>query len=114
MPQAGCTRDVDAAVYGVDPRGTGVWDHDTRGTQDRDAANDAEARIPGLLGQTFAIRYADLYVDVAVMPVLLGGGISLLPAPAPRATLALENHRVFEKSGIAVLEYDIVPAKRTA
>jgi dihydrofolate reductase len=30
-------------------------------------------------------------IDVAVVPVLLGGGIPLLPTPAPRATLALRN-----------------------
>ena len=47
-------------------------------------------------------------VDVAVMPVLLGGGIPLLPAPAPRATLALKSHRVLEKTGTVGLEYDVV------
>ncbi len=48
-------------------------------------------------------------VDVAVIPVLLGGGIPLLPTPAPRATLALTNQRVYEKSGTVWLEYDVVP-----
>ena len=47
-------------------------------------------------------------VDVAVIPVLLGGGIPLLPTPAPRTTLALRNQRVYEKSGIVALEYDVV------
>jgi len=47
-------------------------------------------------------------VDVAVMPVLLGGGVPLLPAPAPRASLTLVNRRIFEKSGIVSLEYDVV------
>ena len=47
-------------------------------------------------------------VDVAVIPVLLGGGIPLLPTPAPRTTLALRNQRVYEKSGIVGLEYDVV------
>ena len=47
-------------------------------------------------------------VDVGVIPVLLGGGIPLLPAPAPRTTLALRNHRVYEKSGIVGLEYDVL------
>ena len=50
-------------------------------------------------------------VDVGVVPVLLGGGTPLLPTPAPRATLALKNHRVFEKSGIVGLEYDVVPPR---
>jgi dihydrofolate reductase len=47
-------------------------------------------------------------VEAAVVPVLLGGGIPLLPATAPRATLALRNQRVYEKSGIVALEYDVV------
>ncbi len=50
-------------------------------------------------------------VDVAVIPVLLGGGIPLLPAPAPRTTLALRNQRVYEKSGIVGLEYDVVHSR---
>ena len=47
-------------------------------------------------------------VDVAVIPVLLGGGIPLLPTPAPRTTLSLRSQRVYEKSGIVGLEYDVV------
>jgi dihydrofolate reductase len=50
-------------------------------------------------------------LDVAVVPVLLGGGIPLLPPPAPRATLALRNHRVYEKSGIVAMEYDVVGSR---
>ncbi len=47
-------------------------------------------------------------IDVAVIPALLGGGIPLLPTPAPRTTLALRSQRVYEKSGIVGLEYDVV------
>jgi dihydrofolate reductase len=47
-------------------------------------------------------------VDAAIMPVLLGGGIPLLPSPAARAKLALRNRRVYEKSGIVGLEYDVL------
>ena len=47
-------------------------------------------------------------VDVGLIPVLLGGGIPLLPSPGPRARLKLKNRRVYEKSGIVGLEYDIV------
>jgi dihydrofolate reductase len=47
-------------------------------------------------------------VDVAVIPVLLGEGIPLLPTPAPRTTLKLRNQRVYKKSGIVGLEYDVV------
>lgn len=47
-------------------------------------------------------------VDAAIMPVLLGGGIPLLPSPAARAKLTLTNRRIYEKSGIVGLEYDVV------
>ena len=47
-------------------------------------------------------------IDVAVVPVLLGGGVPLLPPPASRTRLALKSHRVYEKSGIVGLEYDVV------
>jgi dihydrofolate reductase len=47
-------------------------------------------------------------VEMALVPVLLGGGIPLLPAPAARATLKLRKQRVYEKTGTVSLEYDIV------
>jgi dihydrofolate reductase len=47
-------------------------------------------------------------VDTAIIPVLLGGGIPLLPSPAERTRLTLKNRRVYEKSGIVGLEYDVV------
>ncbi|MGE3886663.1 MAG: dihydrofolate reductase family protein [Vicinamibacterales bacterium] len=43
-----------------------------------------------------------------VVPVLLGGGIPLLPPPAGRARLELTSHRVYEKTGTIGLEYVIV------
>jgi dihydrofolate reductase len=46
-------------------------------------------------------------VEVAVIPVLLGGGIPLLPAPASRATLTLALHRVYPATGTAWLEYRV-------
>lgn len=46
-------------------------------------------------------------VDVAVIPVLLGEGVPLLPSPAPRTALALKSQRVYENSGIVALEYDV-------
>jgi dihydrofolate reductase len=46
-------------------------------------------------------------VDVAVIPILLGGGIPLLPAPGPRLRLQLRAHRVYEKTGTLFLEYDV-------
>ena len=45
-------------------------------------------------------------VEVAVIPVLLGGGVSLFPPPAKRATLKLSRHKVY-KTGIVALEYAV-------
>jgi dihydrofolate reductase len=45
-------------------------------------------------------------VDVAIIPVLLGGGIPLLPAPAEQAKLKLTGHKVY-KTGIVMLEYAV-------
>jgi dihydrofolate reductase len=44
-------------------------------------------------------------VEVAVIPVLLGGGLPLLPHPAKEAKLRLVNHRIYEKTGTVSLEY---------
>jgi dihydrofolate reductase len=46
-------------------------------------------------------------VEVALIPVLLGGGIPFLPPPAARATLKLRRQRLYEKTGIVELAYDI-------
>lgn len=45
-------------------------------------------------------------VEVAVVPVLLGGGIPLLPAPAQQTKLTLTGHKVY-KAGIVSLEYRV-------
>src|SRR2546430_17042990 len=49
-------------------------------------------------------------VEVAVIPVLLGGGIPLLPPPARQAELKLTGHKVY-KTGIVSLQYAV---KQTA
>jgi dihydrofolate reductase len=51
-------------------------------------------------------------VGFSIVPVLLGGGIPLLPSPADRAKLKLKRHRVYEKTGTVLLEYDILPRDR--
>ena len=53
-------------------------------------------------------------VEVAVIPVLLGGGIPVLPAPAPRAKLTLTSQRRYEKTGTMMLEYDVEAGERRA
>jgi dihydrofolate reductase len=46
-------------------------------------------------------------VDVAIVPILLGGGLQLLPAPAARLPLRLRRHTLYPKTGILFLEYDV-------
>jgi dihydrofolate reductase len=51
-------------------------------------------------------------VDVAIVPVLLGGGIPLLP-PGPRLSLRLRAHRLYATTGTVFLEYDVErPSRR--
>ena len=45
-------------------------------------------------------------VEVAVMPVLIGEGIPLLP-PGGTTTLKLVDHKILPKSGIAILAYSV-------
>jgi dihydrofolate reductase len=52
-------------------------------------------------------------VDAAIVPVLLGGGIPFLPSPAERARLKLTNRRIYEKSGIVALDYEVVKTATT-
>ena len=46
-------------------------------------------------------------IDVAVIPILLGGGLPLLPTPGPRMPLQLRAHRLYAKTGTLFLEYDV-------
>jgi dihydrofolate reductase len=46
-------------------------------------------------------------VEIAIVPVLLGGGIPLLPPPAKQAKLTLTSHKVYPKTGIVSLEYAV-------
>lgn len=48
-------------------------------------------------------------IDVAIIPILLGGGIQLLPSPGPRLSLRLRAHRLYSDTGTLFLEYDVVP-----
>ncbi len=45
-------------------------------------------------------------VEVSLIPILLGGGIPLLPTPATRNKLTLIGHKVY-KSGILALQYAV-------
>jgi dihydrofolate reductase len=46
-------------------------------------------------------------VELAVIPVLLGAGLPLLPSPASTAKLKLAKHRIYEKTGTVALEYSL-------
>lgn len=46
-------------------------------------------------------------VEVAIVPILLGGGIPLLPAGASQNSLELTKTRVYEKTGIVALDYRV-------
>ena len=46
-------------------------------------------------------------VEVALVPILLGGGIPLAPPPFAQTRLRLEGHRLYEKSGIMLMEYTV-------
>ena len=44
-------------------------------------------------------------VEVAIIPVLLGGGVPLVPGLATSPKLKLTTHRIYEKTGTVALEY---------
>jgi dihydrofolate reductase len=47
-------------------------------------------------------------VEVSLIPVLLGAGVPFLPPPAPHTKLKLLKHRLYEKTGIIGLEYEVL------
>jgi dihydrofolate reductase len=59
-------------------------------------------------GQLFQSLLAAKLVDtveIAVVPVLLGGGIQMVPPPISMQKLKLTNHKVYNNTGIVLLEY---------
>jgi dihydrofolate reductase len=58
-----------------------------------------------LFAQLLDWRLVDT-VEPAVIPILLGGGIPLLPSPAARRRLELVRHRAYP-GGMVLLEYDV-------
>ncbi len=49
-------------------------------------------------------------IEVAVIPIVLGGGIPLMATPGPRLRLRLRAHRLYSRTGTMFLEYDVQPA----
>ena len=60
--------DFDGLDQGLLAHGT----HDPRGAQNRDAAFDTQAGIEGVLGNTFALWYENLYREATVVTNSLG------------------------------------------
>ena len=46
-------------------------------------------------------------VEVSIVPILLGGGIPLIPELSKRIGLTLTGQRVFEKTGTVSLVYEV-------
>lgn len=63
----------------------------------------------GLLFRSLAEAGLVDTVEVAVIPVLLGGGVPLFPPPAGQTKLELTGHRIYKKTGIVSLEYAVAP-----
>lgn len=59
-----------------------------------------------LFGSLLQLGLVDA-VEVAVIPVLLGGGVPLLPEVAASKKLRLAGHRVYPKTGTVSLEYAV-------
>ena len=49
-------------------------------------------------------------IDVAIIPIVLGSGIPLMPTPGPRLPLRLQAHRLYTQTGTLFLQYEIVHA----
>ena len=47
-------------------------------------------------------------VEVSLIPILLGEGIPFLPPPAPQTKLRLREQRLYKKTGIIGLEYEVL------
>ncbi|MEX0891334.1 MAG: dihydrofolate reductase family protein [Gemmatimonadota bacterium] len=58
-----------------------------------------------LFSQVLAWDLVDT-VELALIPVLLGGGVPFLPSPAARRRLTLAGHRAYP-SGMVLLKYEV-------
>ena len=61
----------------------------------------------GELFRSLASRGLVDRVEIALVPIMLGGGVPLFPTSTSRVPLKLDKQRTYEKSGIVLLEYDV-------
>ena len=66
----------------------------------------------GPLFRSFAEEGVVDTVEVAVIPVILGGGIPLVAEPSTRISLTLKEHTVYEKTGTVGLVYTVNSASQ--
>ena len=52
-------------------------------------------------------------VEVAIIPIVLGGGIPLIAEPSTRITLTLKEHTVYKKTGTVWLVYAVNSTSQT-
>lgn len=64
----------------------------------------------GLLFRSLLERGLVDAVQVAVIPVLLGGGTPMLPCGGSSVGLRLTSHRLYPKTGTVLLDYEVVRA----
>ncbi len=64
----------------------------------------------GLFRSLASLKLVDS-VEIAIVPVLLGGGIPLLAPSSERVHLELRHQRIYTKTGIVSLEYAVVQRK---
>ena len=101
------SRTLDSALY---PGVTIVSDRVEEFVADLKAAPGKDIWLfgGGELFTSFAAMGLVDTVSVAVEPVMLGGGLPLFPLSKIRLPLKLVKHRVYEKTGIVSLEYEVV------
>jgi dihydrofolate reductase len=51
-------------------------------------------------------------IEPAIIPVVLGGGVPMYPAPLPRRSLRLTNQRTYQHTGIVLLEFEVTRRKQ--
>jgi dihydrofolate reductase len=93
----------------ADARGVTVSDDPLQTVSDLKAQPGKDIWLFGggaLFRSLLELRLVDT-VEVAIIPVLLGGGVPLLPDTPERAGLRLVEHQVYEKTGTVTLEYAV-------